>query len=182
MNTDRRTQYTRAVLQKSLLELLKERPIERITVKEICEKADINRSTFYVHYASPMDLLASSKTQLYEKIKEEKVSCSDMYETTVSLCGALQKHRDLIALICRTGKGVKDFLPIMELWKDDFLLSMEASGVPRDRLEMAFLFVACGTSAVVVSWVLDAFPNTAEEIAEEVCRLINGGLGAYFAK
>src|SRR5699024_5578943 len=47
---DRRKQYTRKVLKESLIELLKNKPIATISVKALCEKADINRSTFYAHY------------------------------------------------------------------------------------------------------------------------------------
>lgn len=46
---DRRKKYTRMVLKESLMELLKNKPISNITIKEICEEADINRSTFYSH-------------------------------------------------------------------------------------------------------------------------------------
>lgn len=180
MNEDRRVRYTRTVLQQSLLELLRERPIERITVKEICERADVNRSTFYVHYASPKELLDSIKVQLYDKIKEERVSGRDMRSMIAGICEAFQKHRDLILVICKSGRAVDDLMPIMELCKDDFMQPMADSGVPRDRLDMAYLFLTFGACAVIVSWVLGAFQNSAEEIADEVCRLIDRGLHSYF--
>lgn len=54
---DRRKRYTRKVLKESLISLLKDKPISSVTVKEICELADINRSTFYTHYNDQFDLL-----------------------------------------------------------------------------------------------------------------------------
>ena len=45
MSRDRRVKYTQMVLNESLLEVLREKPLSRITVKEICDRADINRST-----------------------------------------------------------------------------------------------------------------------------------------
>ncbi len=68
---DRRKKYTRMVLREALMDLLKEKTITAVTVKEICELADINRSTFYSHYFDQYDLLS--------KISEEVVA--DMYET-----------------------------------------------------------------------------------------------------
>ena len=47
---DRRIRKTRAVLKSSLLSLMKEKSVKHITVKELCDKADINRGTFYLHY------------------------------------------------------------------------------------------------------------------------------------
>ena len=45
MKTDARVRYTVHMIQNIFLELLKEKPIAKITVKEICERAEINRST-----------------------------------------------------------------------------------------------------------------------------------------
>ncbi|MDR0376657.1 MAG: TetR/AcrR family transcriptional regulator [Spirochaetaceae bacterium] len=54
---DRKSRYTRKVLRESLVELMKDKPISKITVKELCENADINRTTFYAHYRDQYDLL-----------------------------------------------------------------------------------------------------------------------------
>ena len=54
---DRRIRKTRAVLKSSLLSLMKEKSVKHITVKELCDKADINRGTFYLHYTDVFDML-----------------------------------------------------------------------------------------------------------------------------
>ena len=66
---DRRVRYTKLVLRQSLLELMRDRPINKINVTDICERADINRGTFYAHYADQYDLLAQIENELYEEIK-----------------------------------------------------------------------------------------------------------------
>ena len=55
-NMDRRVRKTRAQLRQGLAELLKEKSLKEITVKELVEKVDINRSTFYLHYADIYDI------------------------------------------------------------------------------------------------------------------------------
>jgi AcrR family transcriptional regulator len=57
MKLDRKSRYTRKVLQDSLLELLAKKPITGISITEICINADINRTTFYAHYRDQYDLL-----------------------------------------------------------------------------------------------------------------------------
>ena len=47
---DRRVRYTKLAIRESFLALLSEKPIEKISVTEICKRADINRGTFYSHY------------------------------------------------------------------------------------------------------------------------------------
>jgi AcrR family transcriptional regulator len=74
--TDFRVQVSRKVLQDSLLALMKEKSILRISIKEICEFAGLSRATFYAYYKDQYDLLqaieeqtlieANSITRIYE--------------------------------------------------------------------------------------------------------------------
>ncbi|MCL2265577.1 MAG: TetR/AcrR family transcriptional regulator [Treponema sp.] len=54
---NRKIRLTKMVLQDSLIELMKTKPILSITIKDICELADMSRSTFYAHYNDQYDLL-----------------------------------------------------------------------------------------------------------------------------
>ena len=61
---DARKRYTQMVLKQSLLKLLKEKPVNKITVKEVCELAQLNRATFYAHYSDCFALLESIENEL----------------------------------------------------------------------------------------------------------------------
>ena len=63
---DRRVRYTKMVLKDSFISLLEKKDISQITVKEICENADINRATFYSHYTDVYDLLKKIESELLE--------------------------------------------------------------------------------------------------------------------
>ncbi len=51
-----------------LLELLQSKPLSKITITEICEKADLNRSTFYAHYVEVRDLLHEIENEMISNI------------------------------------------------------------------------------------------------------------------
>ena len=51
---------------KALLSLLEKKPFEYITISEICEKAEVNRSTFYLHYENTSDLLKETTTYVLD--------------------------------------------------------------------------------------------------------------------
>ena len=53
---DRRIVRTRASIADAFLALRRKKPLERITVRELCEAAGINKSTFYTHYRDIYDL------------------------------------------------------------------------------------------------------------------------------
>jgi AcrR family transcriptional regulator len=72
---DRRIQRTRQALRGALLELIKEKGFEAISVEEITERANLGRATFYLHYKDKEDLLleefreiASNRVQVLSEI------------------------------------------------------------------------------------------------------------------
>ena len=79
LKQNRKTQYTQMVLKDSLMELMREKPVFKITIKEICENADINRTTFYAYYADQYELLKSVEDSIIEWVK---AMISEISETT----------------------------------------------------------------------------------------------------
>jgi AcrR family transcriptional regulator len=70
-NGDRRVRRTRAALRAALVELIVERGYERITVRDVLDRADIGRSTFYAHYRDKDALFASCFEDLREDLVRE---------------------------------------------------------------------------------------------------------------
>jgi len=68
---DRRTRKTRQLLRDTLLALLKEKRYEDISVQDIIERADVARSTFYVHYVDKDDLLTGRHGIFAENLGEQ---------------------------------------------------------------------------------------------------------------
>lgn len=68
---DRRTRKTRQILREALLTLLKEKRYEDISVQDIIARADVARSTFYVHYVDKDDLLMGSHGIFAENLGEQ---------------------------------------------------------------------------------------------------------------
>ena len=56
---NRRVQFTKTALRDAMIELICEKPLTSITVKDVCARADINRSTFYLHYKDVDSLLVA---------------------------------------------------------------------------------------------------------------------------
>lgn len=67
MNTknNQRTGLSKLLFKNALMDLLKEKgSVAKISVRELCERAELNRSTFYAHYDEPNDLLMEIETEL----------------------------------------------------------------------------------------------------------------------
>lgn len=66
---NRRVQITKQLLRESLLDLLKTEEIHKISIRALCEHANVNRSTFYKHYGSQYDLLQELENILITQIE-----------------------------------------------------------------------------------------------------------------
>jgi len=178
MATDRRIKYTKMVLRQALLEILQERPIERVTVKEICDRADVNRSTFYVHYGSPQELLDGIQREMYEEIKEKKKDFTNIKAYMADMCDIIYDNRELMQVMLKAGKAETMF-DIASIWKEDFLKGTDSSGLSRAEAEATFLYITCGAMAVITTWLLGHLPMTRDQVVDKVYSLTMNGLKIY---
>lgn len=173
---DTRIQYTKKVLKESLLAILQEKPIGKISIKEICDHAGLNRGTFYLHYHEPNDLLKEIEEDfISEHLGRFSTYMEADHDTSVfsNLFISMIENRDL----CLTLMGVhgapqfteriKNMLwPIMlEDWKRDFPEYSETD------LGLAYEFIFPGATNLILQWLKDPKGLTTEEIARRLDRL-----------
>lgn len=79
---DYRKQKSRQKIINSFIELRSRKPIERLTVVELCEKAGINKSTFYVHYRDVYDLSEQLEKELTDSIVDSIGRPETVFEDT----------------------------------------------------------------------------------------------------
>jgi len=96
---DHRVRYTRKILKDSLVSLMHERPITNIGIKEICARADISRSTFYVYYENVYDLLAEieEEASVYFNDLLNQINVSVKRGNRKYLAAYKQKYMEFIA-------------------------------------------------------------------------------------
>lgn len=85
---DRRIRRTQRLLKESLSSLMQEKDFKDITVKEITDRADLNRGTFYLHYTDPYDLL---------KRMEQEVL--DDFQSILEECQSARKDSSLLPIL-----------------------------------------------------------------------------------
>ncbi len=78
---DLRIIKTKNILYQTLIELMQKIPFEEIKVTDICEKALINRSTFYAHFSDKYELLSSYIDTLKESLEEELKKNQNIHNT-----------------------------------------------------------------------------------------------------
>lgn len=100
---DRRVKLTKKILKEAIIELLREKPIHDISIKKICEIADVNRSTFYHHYQSPQelydDIINDIKNDINIIIHNAREQKYGKKEIIAELLTYVEKNRELILVI-----------------------------------------------------------------------------------
>lgn len=79
---DRRVKRTKRVLRECLFNLLEEKSIDEITVKELTEAADVNRSTFYFYYNDINDMMMQIQNEIFDVFEESVMSAEGKFITT----------------------------------------------------------------------------------------------------
>ena len=181
MKSDRRVRYTRMVLKQALLSLMLERPITRITVTEICERAEVNRATFYAHYADPYDLLARIENELFESIRRSiagGLSSGSLRRILTDICSSIRENGALCRVIF-SEYGDREFLErVLNIARVESV-ALWRSIVPHAgerELERMYAFFSQGSAAVIRGWVLSGMQDAPEEIAAFLERISMGGL------
>lgn len=179
---DRRIRYTRLALRQSLLELMRSRPIDKITVKEICAHADINRGTFYTHFSSPYDLLQQIENELYDaldrSLAETPLRSGALSTLLLELLGLIAKNEDLCRILFRE-YGDKVFLRrIVDIAHDkcmeEWHTQMPMAG--RSTLDQLYTFIATGSVSLIQLWIQNGMTEPPEMLAKLLKRISQGVL------
>lgn len=181
--TDRRILYTKMLLRESLLQLMKEKPIAKITPTELCRKAEMNRSTFYAYYDSPEELLKSIEEELYEKIKhsiEHSLKKENISTLLREICQAIYDSRDLCAVLF-SPLGDKDFLnQIIRLAHERSVAEWKAAGMKEgEDVEMLYCFSVNGSVAVIQRWIFEGMKKSPQEVAYFIEKVTYRGIGGF---
>lgn len=182
MKSDRRVTYTKMVLKRSLLETIHEKPVSKITVKEICEKADINRATFYSHFNDVYDMLDQIENELYETIKrtlDKGWRANSLAELLTGVCTDIKLNEDICKAIL-SDNGDKDFLNRALFVAQDKCVSDWKTAAPEadtETLEKTYTFFSHGSAAIILSWVRGGMKESPAEIASFIEQITNKGLG-----
>lgn len=177
---DRRVRKTKKLLEDSLAELLIQKPLNSITVRELAERADINRGTFYLHYKDVYDMVDKIQNDIFtrfnEIVKDYKPKYGEqalepyLVELYKLLADNSKLARCLIgkngdaAFVDRIRKSMKE-----KCFEDVFnVLKLKNS----DEYEYFYCFVEMGVIGMCAEWLESGMKESPEKMAEMTENLI----------
>lgn len=181
---DRRKKYTRKVLKESLINLLQKKQISSITIKEICDLADINRSTFYAHYSNQYDLLNSIEEEFIKDLVGtlNEYNCSkdeDALLMTEKLFEYIAKKSDICQTLLSENSDIhfqkKGMMITQQYIFNNWFTD---SQLDQDKYEYINLFLVSGSIHVIKNWLENKQNKTPKEMAQIINNFINNGLSS----
>lgn len=176
---DRRVKYTKMVLKESFITLLEQKDISKISIKEICESADINRATFYSHYSDQYDLLRKIESELLDNIKiylyaymHNDPAEIDRIKMVERIFLYIKENARLCKLLLSEEGDLhfqKRAMTLIYEKNIEDLISVD--GISREEAEYIYSFTITGCVGAIQKWLYDDMPQSARAMSEMLVKL-----------
>lgn len=172
---DRRVRRTRASLRQALLSLVQEKGYEALSVQEIIDRANVGRATFYSHFDSKEDLLASGFDELRETLRQRqregrsRRNAEDRsFAFSYEMFSHANEHREIFRSMAgkHSGTVVQHSLHkiLIELIRDDVKEMLPKVDLRSARVEALVQYLAGGMFGILMWWIQGKMRLPVEEV------------------
>lgn len=160
MNTknNQRTRLSKLLFKNTLMDILKEKgSVDKISVRELCDKAELNRSTFYAHYTEPKDLLNEIESELLEATEQHLEQIGKENDT-----GA---HKYILSFLRFIKSNDKQFRTLLIDSADpefrskfmqhsivQFITNLQIE-LPHELEQYIFSYILNGSTGIIIQWI-----------------------------
>ena len=182
---------TACLMNEALILLLEKKEYSFITIKEICEKAGVNRSTFYLHYETMDDLLSETIEYVGKKIHKKfnnKVldkqtiknsKLEDLFLVTpeylLPYLEFLRENKAIYKIAYSQPNVLKEKNIVSHLFKNIFEPILDRFLVPREEQKYMMSFYLNGMSAVMIEWIKNDCKVEIQTILNILMKCLNLG-------
>lgn len=180
---DRRVSKTKANIRDALVTLLSQKDIHDITVKELADTANINRKTFYAHYAKLEDIIVEIQDELINKLQifidnaQLPKSKLDMNILFTGLNTILNDNFDLYHKLIVSNSYSFILIKVKDVFKNAVLEKLtEYLNLKATMLNLYAEFIATGITSIYVEWFKLEGDMSYEELTNAASLIVYEGL------
>lgn len=170
-------------MEQAMLELMNKLSFDKITVRLICEKAGVNRSTFYAHYIDLYDMIERMEVNLQKGLMDDfpipgKVAVFSL-ESFIIFLKFIRKHKDFYRVALKTRHEFPLKQGFHPLWEQIIIPLCLRSGITSES-EMLYYFIGFQASFTMIlkHWVEQGCLESVETIA----RIIQNSIPSIWAE
>ena len=190
MNRSESKYFATAVrMDEAFLALLEKKDFAYITVKEICEVVDVNRSTFYLHYETMADLLSESISHINEQFlshmkknpeafvaRLRDCSPDELYliapEYLIPYLDYIEQHRWLFCTAMENAAVLEIDKSYDRMFRHVLAPILDRYGVPQKERRYIMAFHIHGIMAIISEWLKDDCADSIEYVADLIQRCV----------
>lgn len=169
MSRERIINSTKELLKKSLLELLTKKPLSKITIKELCERVDINRTTYYRYYLDQYDQLEKIENEIFNNMGKfiEDINTKNNGDMVKSVLTYIEKEKQEFKILLENGDMNFQTKLLSFIGKKLFQNVM-----PNDLdTEIKYIYTAVGSFGVVSEWIKGNIKLSVDELSKKILEL-----------
>ena len=176
MKKDLRVIKTKAHLQEALLQLLKEKALDKITISELCKRANVNRGTFYLHYHDISELFgeyfeeltADLRKAYYEPYVLTDYKIENLHADMVRIFHHVEKYKDFYKIVFDRKTPLMYYYQLFDTIRT-YLKESIAVDLGEDS-EYLLSFQANAIIGFIIQWIESDFDRTPNELNEILIR------------
>lgn len=172
---DARVRYTKMMIRSSFIELLREKPVAKVSVTELCERAGINRATFYAHYADPSDLLRSIEEEFMSELSRwvgpaiSARSSGALEETLTAIIEYIGENAAVCSVLLSSSGDANFQAKVVDAVEQPFLSSFSYDG-SREEAKYYYTFAADGSVGMIKKWLAGGMKIPPKTLAGMIAR------------
>lgn len=179
---DRRIRKTQKLLKESLLELMENKDFKNISVKDITELADLNRGTFYLHYADTYCLLQEMESEVLNDFQDMVNNCryafkkGSLLPVVIPIIHYIEENNKICKILFENSAS-NDFVNrfhTLILKNGTAIINERFPDASQVTLNYFLEFITYGLTGVLKQWLDTDMQQPKEEVAEFVDKVIMG--------
>ena len=180
---------TAARMDEAFLTLLEKKDFAYITVKEICEAAGVNRSTFYLHYETMADLLSESVSHMNEQFLTYMKKDSQTFVTKLRDCpldelylitpeyltpylGYIEQHKRLFRTARENAAVLGMDKSYDRMFHHVFTPILDRYGIPQQDRRYIMAFYIQGLMAIISEWLRNDCADSIAYVVDMIQRCV----------
>ncbi len=186
---DQRTMLTKTMIKNSFIKLLNDKPLQNITVKELCDIAEINRGTFYKYYLDVYDLKDKLEDEFTEKLITALLPLANADNNSASLTHVLSTvfevihaNSDFSSLLISQNTDKRFVSKLLAIGYENYINSYVKlfPDVDKMKLNYYYSFISAGCIGVLESWLTGGMRERIEEVVAITDKIIISGVGILY--
>ncbi|MDY0074547.1 MAG: TetR-like C-terminal domain-containing protein [Acholeplasmataceae bacterium] len=181
--TDHRIRVTHTLLKEALYKLCEVKPVQDITIKELCFEANINRTTFYTHFQNVKDLIENLESEVWVELlilikQSEKDMAYFSNQIFYDVYDLASRYHQLFKLLIIKNADPHFVEKVYSLGRSAFKSTYKKSNSVKDETltEYYYISVLNAFIGILRLWLINDMRESSKEMAEITKNIITKGV------